>query len=231
MTGDGHLRPAGANRWARWLWAVPAGCLLGSASVFAWAWLAALSFEPTDDAQFTAYVYRPYVRAGSIGFAISLVALAAVLVLARTRARTRGSVALSATALLLVVALVLQAEQASLRRRHPDARLLSALAAAPLGEGWVLQDGPAVRRDGPTIGSELAAPVATEQLRTATDDRTAVCAQLVALLQPQGWRTQQPGSCSLYRAARGVTVFALVDLQLRPGVETVTYQAVVDTSR
>lgn len=181
-------------------WLVLGLCTLGSGVQLLRAGLQLVHFEPTDDALFTAYVYRPQAQAAAWALAVS--ALASALAL-RRRPRRLGPWTLAAICVPAVALLLLAGRQASDERSHPEARMLAALRAVPTGATWQRTTAPSLDPVDPPFPGELRAPSGRVVFRTPERDEATACTELRALLLPRGWVEAGQGCYFLDQDAPG----------------------------
>lgn len=202
-----------ARRGGAWQWLVPAACALVSLAHLLFAGVHMLHFEPTHDALFTEFVYRPLARAAGQALAVALASTVIAVALRRWRTGSAALFGLSlvcTACVLAVAALTVDGYRATEHRKHPEARLLAALRDAPVGPGWRVVDPPALDAEESLPGPELVAPGAHATFIPKETEHRAACAELEAVLGPAGWDQQQASSCWFLHVSNGVRVSATV---------------------
>ena len=191
------------TRWARgWPWLVLGSCALGSAVQLVRTGTRLIHFEPTSDALFTEYVYRPQARAAGWALAACVLATLLALVLRRRAGRLSPS-ALAVLCVPVVALLLLTGRHASAERRHPEGRMLAALRAVPTGATWQQASAPSLDPRDPPFPGELRAPTGQVVFRSPERDAATSCAELRALLLPLGWVESGHGCYFLDQDAPG----------------------------
>ncbi len=156
-----------------------AGC--GAIGTLAYYVLATISFEPTDGAKFTDWVYAEFSRAAEVGLVATVVA--AVIFVWLQRHRSRFAIGAPIAAVVVVAALIGAAALSRAHRSHPIPRERAIARSVPLPASW----GPGTLYVLPRVADPFDdSPPTVDRVVGVPHGYPRVCRQLSASLT--GWR-------------------------------------------
>jgi uncharacterized membrane protein YhaH (DUF805 family) len=185
-------------------WLTPAAALLVvSAYGFLHFAIKTISFENTNDAVYTAWVYQPYIAAFGLTSALGVV-VCVLLVMRRWRPVTRTSM-LASVAVFAVVSILFFGHSSSARRQITPA-LLRAVQQVPAPPGATEVGAASVSTDRDEM-EVLQEPQASRTWRTATGSKADACAGIRAQVGGDRRWHRSPGACGYSRGSGMVDVF------------------------